>query len=66
MACIVVLSTSLVKTCVGEVVMLLASLEIVVFSVNPHHVLLEGDIMSNGFFGGIVYFSEFDRIIESR
>ena len=43
--------------------MVVASVDILMFSVDTDHVLVEGGIMM--FFGGLVDFSETIRIIES-
>ena len=50
----------------GEVRMVVAPVDIVMFSVEPYHVLVEGDTMRNKVFVGILYCSENDRRIESR
>ena len=45
----------------GELVMVAASVEIVMLSVDSYRMLVEGDIIRNICFVGIVDFSEIDR-----
>ena len=45
--------------------MMVASVETLIFSVKPYHVLVEVYIMRNIVFVGLVYLSEIDRRIES-
>ena len=66
MACIEVSRTALVTTGKGKVGMVVASVDIVMFSLDPDHVFLEGDIMRNRVSIGFVDGSEFGRRTESR
>ena len=65
MAWIVVSSTALVTKVEGKVWMVVASVEIVMSSLEMENVFVEGYIMGNIFFVGPVDFSEFNRRTES-
>ena len=65
MAWIVVSSTALVTKVEGKVWMVVASVEIVMSSLEMENVFVEGYIMGNIFFVGPVDFSEFNRRTKS-
>ena len=56
--------TDLVTTGEGDKLMVVASVEIVIFSLDMDGMFVEGDIMRNRVFVGIVDCSEFSRRIE--
>ena len=66
MAWIVVSRTGLVTKGEGEVGMMVASVEIVMFSLDPNSMFVEGYIMGNRVFVGAIKFSEFNMRTESR
>ena len=64
MACIVVSRITLVLKVEGEVGILLASVEILMFSLDMDSVFVEGYIMRDGYFVGVLDCSESHRITE--
>ena len=66
MAWIDVSITDLVTTGEGDKLMVVASVEIVIFSLDMDGMFVEGDIMRNRVFLGILDFSSFNRRKYSR